>query len=33
MEREEVYYWFSKATAGPEQERVRRALRIMASDE
>lgn len=33
MEREEVYYWFSKATAGPEQGRVRRALRIMASDE
>lgn len=33
MEREEVYYWFSKVTAGPEQGRVRRALRIMASDE
>ena len=33
MEREEVYYWFSKATAGPEHGRVRRALRIMASDE
>lgn len=33
MEREEVYYWFSKVTAGPEQGRVQRALRIMASDE
>ena len=33
MEREEAYYWFSKVTAGPEQGRVRRALRIMASDE
>ena len=33
MEREEVYYWFSKVTGGPEQGRVRRALRIMASDE
>lgn len=33
MEREEVYYWFSKVTAGPEQGRIQRALRIMASDE
>ena len=33
MEREEVYYWFSKVTSGPEQGRVQRALRIMASDE
>ena len=33
MEREEVYYWFSKVTAGSDQGRVRRALRIMASDE
>ena len=33
MEREEVYYWFSKVTAGPEQGRIRRALRILASDE
>lgn len=33
MEREEVYYWFSKVTAGPEPGRIQRALRIMASDE
>lgn len=33
MEREEAYYWFSKVTTGPEQGRVRRALRIMVSDE
>ena len=33
MEREEVYYWFSKVTAGHEQGRIQRALRIMASDE
>ena len=33
MEREETYYWFSKVTTGPEQDRVRRALRIMVSDE
>ena len=33
MEREEVYYWFSKVTAASDQGRVRRALRIMASDE
>lgn len=33
MEREEVYYWFSKGTAGADLFRVQRALRIMASDE
>ena len=33
MEREEAYYWFSKVMTGPEQGRVRRALRIMVSDE
>ena len=33
MEREEAYYWFSKVTTGLEQGRVRRALRIMVSDE
>ena len=33
MEREEVYYWFSKVTTGREQRRVQRALRIMVSDE
>ena len=33
MEREEVSYWFSKVTTGPEQGRVQRALRIMVSDE
>ena len=33
MEREEVYYWFSKVTAEPGQGRVQRALRIMVSDE
>ena len=33
MVREEAYYWFSKVTTGPEQGRVRRALRIMVSDE
>ena len=33
MESEEAYYWFSKVTTGPEQGRVRRALRIMVSDE
>ena len=33
MESEEVYYWFSKVTAGSARGRVRRALRIMASDE
>ena len=33
MEREEVYYWFSKGTAGADVLRVQRALRIMASDE
>lgn len=33
MEREEVYYWFSKVTTGPERGRVQRALRILASDE
>jgi len=33
MEREEVYYWFSKGTAGTDLFRVQRALRIMASDE
>ena len=33
MEREEVYYWFSKVTTGAEQGRVQRALRIMVSDE
>ena len=33
MEPEEAHYWFSKVTTGPEQGRVRRALRIMVSDE
>ena len=33
MEREEVYYWFSKVTAGAAQGRAQRALRIMMSDE
>ena len=33
MEQEEVYYWFSKGTAGADLFRVQRALRIMASDE
>ena len=33
MEHEEAYYWFSKVTTGPGQGRVRRALRIMVSDE
>ena len=33
MEREEVYYWFSKVTTGSEQGRIQRALRIMVSDE
>lgn len=33
LEREEVFYWFSKVTEGPEQGRVQRALRIMVSDE
>lgn len=33
MEREEAYYWFSKVTTGPGQGRIRRALRIMVSDE
>ena len=33
MEPEEAHYWFSKVTTGPEQSRVRRALRMMVSDE
>lgn len=33
MEPEEAHYWFSKVTTGPEQGRVRRALRIMVSGE
>ena len=33
MEPEEAHYWFSKVTTGPEQGRVRRALRIIVSDE
>ncbi|MYK68111.1 MAG: hypothetical protein F4020_00630 [Gammaproteobacteria bacterium] len=33
MEPEEAHYWFSKVTTGPEQGRIRRALRIMVSDE
>ena len=33
MEQEEVYYWFSKGTAGADLFRVQRALRIMLSDE
>ncbi len=33
MEREEVYYWFSKVTTGAGHGRVQRALRIMVSDE
>lgn len=33
MEPEEAHYWFSKVTTGPQQGRVRRALRIMVSDE
>lgn len=33
MEREEVYYWFSKGTTGVDLLRVQRALRIMVSDE
>lgn len=33
MEPEEAHYWFSKVTTGPDQDRVRRALRIMVSDE
>jgi hypothetical protein len=33
MEPEEVYYWFSKATARDGAERARRALRILLADE
>lgn len=33
MEPEEVFYWFSKCSTGPEAGRARRAFRLLAAEE
>lgn len=33
MEPEEVFYWFSKCSTGPDASRARRAFRLLAAEE